>query len=386
LDKPAAMVALFGSAANEESCVPVEVAVRVFHERLIKRLGAFRGAWSDEAIGSAIIATLDEIAATDGCTRSAASIILLVGSRVIAVAVAGGRFCLSDPQNPLTAQIAGERFKNIEHNAWGHDAMVVVAQLAGKASHPLAGTMALWQPFFAVLLFGPSNSSHCSGLGAEANASNKSDATIFNDDAEILRLVVPHLGHGRPRAASVALLQAAHIRGAAGPLAAACVRLSGADAVCQVVPEHAAKKRKMASAPNKVRVRQILLRHWRGVGAKPVDPIRRKNIDRTPEDAETQMLAVLNRLLTEGCAGFSSSCKSLSECQSALKGGELIGDLGWLDRINDTGQDKKTQHPVPAIRSIVPATVRKAAFELDVGELSDLVSSDVGVHLLMRTA
>merc|ERR1712217_935601 len=117
--------------------------------------------------------------------------------------------------------------------------------------------------------------------------------------------------------------------------------------VCPLVPEHAAKKRKMAAAPNKVRVRHILLRHWRGVGAKPVDPIRRKPIDRSPDMAETQMLAVLDGLLAEGCAGFSTACKTLSECQSALKGGELIGDLGWLDRVNDSSQDKKSQHPTP---------------------------------------
>merc|ERR1712176_534594 len=83
--------------------------------------------------------------------------------------------------------------------------------------------------------------------------------------------------------------------------------------------------------------------------------------------------------------GFSSACKALSECQSALKGGDLIGDLGWINRMHDSSQDKKNQQPA-AIRSTVPASVRKAAFELDVGELSDLVSSDVGVHLVLRTA
>ena len=38
------------------------------------------------------------------------------------------------------------------------------------------------------------------------------------------------------------------------------------------------------------------------------------------------------------------------------------------------------------VRPDVPGAVLKAAFQLEVGEVHDLVSTDVGVHLLQRTA
>ena len=38
-------------------------------------------------------------------------------------------------------------------------------------------------------------------------------------------------------------------------------------------------------------------------------------------------------------------CREISECQSALKGGELAGDMGWLDRVKGVGiqQDRAKQ-------------------------------------------
>jgi hypothetical protein len=101
------------------------------------------------------------------------------------------------------------------------------------------------------------------------------------------------------------------------------------------------------------------------------------------------MLQILSELTKDGCSGrpqytaFSNSCKTNSECESALKGGELAGDLGWLDR--DKGKDTQ-QANARTVKSVIPAPVLKAAFELEVGQLSDLVSSDIGIHLLMRTA
>ncbi|CAK8990029.1 unnamed protein product [Durusdinium trenchii] len=58
--------------------------------------------------------------------------------------------------------------------------------------------------------------------------------------------------------------------------------------------------------------------------------------------------------------------------------------MGWLDRVKGVGiqQDKAKQ----GVRPQVPAAVLKAAFELQVGEVHDLVSTEIGVHLLQRTA
>eukprot|EP00416_Gambierdiscus_australes_P012537 CAMPEP_0171125718 /NCGR_PEP_ID=MMETSP0766_2-20121228/111856_1 /TAXON_ID=439317 /ORGANISM="Gambierdiscus australes, Strain CAWD 149" /LENGTH=79 /DNA_ID=CAMNT_0011588715 /DNA_START=84 /DNA_END=323 /DNA_ORIENTATION=+ len=79
----------------------------------------------------------------------------------------------------------------------------------------------------------------------------------------------------------------------------------------------------------------------------------------------------------------------MSECQSALKGGGLEGDLGWLDQAKDAALKKakgEPGNPRSVVKAAVPAPVLKAAFELEVGELSDFVHSELGVHLLLRTA
>lgn len=138
-----------------------------------------------------------------------------------------------------------------------------------------------------------------------------------------------------------------------------------------------------------MRIRQILLRAWRGGATpKPEDPVRRKQIQRTGEEAEGQLLQVLDELRqSKDGAGLSKSftllCRSSSECQSSLQGGELAGDLGWLDK--DKGVDSQRANG-KMVRPAVPAPVLRAAFDLEVGEMSDLVSSEVGVHLLLRSA
>lgn len=99
------------------------------------------------------------------------------------------------------------------------------------------------------------------------------------------------------------------------------------------------------------------------------------------------MLGVLSELTANGCTGFSGACKAISECQSSLKGGELAGDLGWLDQAKGETKEPKGKAVVgAAVKPQVPTPVLRAAFELEVGELSDLIASDIGVHLLLRTA
>jgi len=44
------------------------------------------------------------------------------------------------------------------------------------------------------------------------------------------------------------------------------------------------------------------------------------------------------------------------------------------------------KHKEKALRVHVPANVLRAAFELGVGELGDILTSEIGVHLIQRTA
>merc|ERR1712046_357761 len=102
----------------------------------------------------------------------------------------------------------------------------------------------------------------------------------------------------------------------------------------------------------KVRILQILIRYWKGTGAKPTDPVRRKPVSRTAEDAEIVLLGILDKLAADGCTTFTSACKSISECQSALKGGDLAGDLGWLERAKDSALKQAKEQP-GNIKSVV---------------------------------
>jgi parvulin-like peptidyl-prolyl isomerase len=70
------------------------------------------------------------------------------------------------------------------------------------------------------------------------------------------------------------------------------------------------------------------------------------------------------RLQLEQGAEFDEIARNISECRSAAKG----GDLGYFSR----GQMQKS--------------FEDATFALSVGELSQPVVSDSGVHLIMRTA
>ncbi|CAJ1361495.1 unnamed protein product, partial [Effrenium voratum] len=208
-------------------------------------------------------------------------------------------------------------------------------------------------------------------------------------DLEMRDIVLPHLSQGRPRAASLTLLRRSGSAASVG-----CMRLAAHGAGATLTGQPAAKRQRVVGVdarevPGRVRVRQILLRTWRGGSApKPEDPVRRKSVQRSQEEAEGEMLKVMDGLLAskDGASlakNFTSACRVTSECPSSLQGGELAGDLGWLDK--DKGIDAKRANG-KMVRPAVPAPVLRVAFELEVGELSDLVSSEVGVHLLLRSA
>lgn len=138
-----------------------------------------------------------------------------------------------------------------------------------------------------------------------------------------------------------------------------------------------------------VRLRHLLVRH-RDI-RQPFDPVRKKPVIRTQLEADARLRGVLRELLLEqrtlkaevrqdrkaSMAHVQPTPKCLtltkefSECESATKGGGMCGDLGWVS-FDD-------------LRSFGP-TFAEVARTLSVGQWSDLVSSDHGVHLLQRIA
>eukprot|EP00927_Polykrikos_kofoidii_P049680 TRINITY_DN43709_c0_g1_i1.p1 TRINITY_DN43709_c0_g1~~TRINITY_DN43709_c0_g1_i1.p1 ORF type:complete len:568 (+),score=109.70 TRINITY_DN43709_c0_g1_i1:84-1706(+) len=356
LDRPAALVAVYGAAPTSRA-VATEAAAHALHEKLIRRLAAFRSCWSDEGLCGAVSGSLADIAADHGEEQPLASVALVVGSRVVLVASPGtSSWFVSDVEDASAEAYSSPVCRDLAKTS---DEAFCVALSAGK-------------------------------LGL--------------DRAEAAAAATPLLASGRPRAASVALLGAARRRRSVGaddgcantsdglglaciddgPLVAACLRVGrGIEATASIPGKPQAKRQRTEEAPGKIRVRQILLLHRRGVGPQAVDPVRRKTVSRSPEEAEAQMLRVLEGLTKDGCAGFSNACKATSECPSALKGGELTGDLGWLEKGKSVSAQQANGRTVKAV---IPPALLRAAFELEVGQLGDLVSSEIGTHLLLRTA
>merc|ERR1712008_306668 len=89
-----------------------------------------------------------------------------------------------------------------------------------------------------------------------------------------------------------------------------------------------AKKLKTGQ-PTQVRIRHILLKHKECKST--IDKVRNKQVKRTRGEAERTLRAVLEECESDPeRRAFATRCKELSECQSCLKAGDLVGDLGWV--------------------------------------------------------
>ena len=87
-----------------------------------------------------------------------------------------------------------------------------------------------------------------------------------------------------------------------------------------------------------------------------------ENITRTKEEA-IEILRGYQAQINGSAATFSELASEHSDCSSHANG----GDLGWFGR----GQMQKP--------------FEDAAYGLEIGKISDVISSDSGVHLVLRT-
>eukprot|EP00928_Gymnodinium_smaydae_P020911 TRINITY_DN18097_c0_g1_i2.p1 TRINITY_DN18097_c0_g1~~TRINITY_DN18097_c0_g1_i2.p1 ORF type:complete len:964 (-),score=209.68 TRINITY_DN18097_c0_g1_i2:96-2903(-) len=197
-------------------------------------------------------------------------------------------------------------------------------------------------------------------------------------DNDVAQRVRQH--RGRPRAAA---LQLAVDAGAAGgsdeAVGAVCAYFqglattSGAGSVGSLGP--AAKKARTATSGGKnsldrVRVSHVLLR-WAGL--RGADTEERRGFP-APKRSQAEAERELLNLLAELSAGdtktlgtrFKSVVQKRSECPSAQN--VPYADLGWIER------------------GSTDATLEAAAFDTPVGELSDIVVTARGAHLLYRLA
>ncbi|KAL6650380.1 hypothetical protein ACP70R_009305 [Stipagrostis hirtigluma subsp. patula] len=113
-----------------------------------------------------------------------------------------------------------------------------------------------------------------------------------------------------------------------------------------------------------VRASHILIKH-EGSRRKASwkDPDGRVISATTRADAAARLLELRQQILS-GQANFADLAARHSDCSSARRG----GDLGTFGR-------RQMQKPF-----------EDATFALKVGELSDIVDTDSGVHIILRTA
>merc|ERR1719291_249729 len=132
-----------------------------------------------------------------------------------------------------------------------------------------------------------------------------------------------------------------------------------------------AAKRRKTETPSQARFRHILLKHKECKSI--VDKVRNKQVKRTRGEAERILRAVLEECEADPakCTKvFTQRCRELSECTTSLTAGELAGDLGWMK------PGKNEAKFGPNFDTVV--------FALQIGQLSDLIDSDQGIHILLR--
>ncbi|KAJ1020344.1 hypothetical protein NDA18_005940 [Ustilago nuda] len=114
--------------------------------------------------------------------------------------------------------------------------------------------------------------------------------------------------------------------------------------------------------PDKVRASHLLIKH---AGSRRPSSWKEANITRSKDEAIEQLKKFEQELQQDSSKETFASLASVnSDCSSARAG----GDLGFFQR----GQMQKP--------------FEDAAFALKLGELSSIVDTDSGVHLIYRTA
>jgi len=152
----------------------------------------------------------------------------------------------------------------------------------------------------------------------------------------------------------------------------------------------AAKKAKLtgtASGTQSMRLRHILITFSDGANPTKETGTKGSKTTRTRQEAETMMreligdlrkdmLALKNpkdvvEVVSKTTTKFVALCRKHSECETAKKGGNMCGELGWM---------------TPEDRGMYGATFKDVVDVLLPGQLSDIALSNVGVHLVQRMA
>ncbi|GFH48214.1 hypothetical protein CTEN210_04690 [Chaetoceros tenuissimus] len=113
---------------------------------------------------------------------------------------------------------------------------------------------------------------------------------------------------------------------------------------------------------DQVRAAHLLIKH---TGSRnPVSRRTGQQVTLSPQEAMQELTGYMNKIQQEGLGSFPHYAKERSDCSSF----RANGDLGFFGR------------------GMMQESFETAAFALNVGEMSGIVSSDSGYHLIYRIA
>lgn len=401
LDKPCALFALYDGHRSGGGTSPcLEFCAKQFHMKLIPKLTAYEGYWDTDRTSQALQESFEELdadfldkhpAASDGCS---AAIVLVIGLRVFVAGLGGvgSVLCLEGyqmhdviPRHVPSYSSEADRVKLAGGEVFYVDGVASFKQRGAEESKgstrwtrafgdrdfkvpsdgkealvsaaPKVRVLQLEREHRSVMLMSDSLSGQVQ-LGTDSETLANLVRGTMNRPRMACRKTIDHVEKAQKSTQGLAVVTISFDHKD---------RSVGASASDGGPP---AKRSRVE--PSSVRCRQLLVKF--ADCKNNVDKVRRRKVTRTRAEAEMRLIEEVPLLEgdPEGWpARFGKLCRDLSECTTSLKGGDMAGDLGWMTR----GQ--KSKHP---------ACLEDAAFALDLGELSDIIVTDEGAHLLWRTA
>jgi len=381
LDKPCSIYALYEGHRGAQGNLCAEFCAANLQQKLLLKLSAFRGYWDDRRLETALTDIFqeldDEFAAShpsknDGCC---AMVALLMGQRLV-LASLGDVACVvckrsGETVAPFKAHALPDPDKDDdddedEDDDVPEDPVIRWTRAFGDADFKQPGSSPLLSdaPDVAVVYLDPQHRGVAlvsralyNAIGPSGEHRGTAVSTVFKRS------------QGRSRMASGSMVDAALQRPqedmGLGSIVAFFDNMEDAPTA-----GGALKKRKV-DQPSQVRLRHILLKHRECKST--MDKVRNKQVTRTRGEAERILRSVLEKCEADPktCAAtFAEQCREVSECTTCSASGDLAGDLGWLK----PGKNEQKFGP----------SFDAAAFSLQVGQLSDLVDSDHGIHIFIR--
>jgi NIMA-interacting peptidyl-prolyl cis-trans isomerase 1 len=391
LDKPCSLFALYEGHRGDQGNLCADFCATNLHMKLLHRLAGFTGYWDNERLEDTFIEIFHELDAefeqqspnsTDGCC---AIVVLLLGQRLVLVSL-GDVACvvckrsgeMLVPFKPHAVRLPDddddddddEDDDNIQGqpDTSGPAPAIRYTRSFGDLDFKQATSSPQLSvtPDFSVTVLNAEHRGVALVCRALYNAIGRENAvsTVFRRS------------RGRPRMASGAMVDAAVQWLGQGKVEAGLGSIVAFFDNMEEPKEVAPLKKRKTETPSQVRLRHILLKHNECKSTK--DIVRKKDVKRSRGEAERMLRAILEECEVDPkkcIPAFTERCQELSECQSASMAGDLSGDLGW---VKSRDSEKHEQKFGPSFHD--------AAFSLQVGQLSDLIDSDQGIHILLRTA